>query len=172
MYFDSGIEENLPVWSERIHRRDKYDIITQAYIDLANDKKNPVSKKEIAFLLNASFDQLKRHAADYLIYFISQGLRGPIKIGKSENPKKRILDIQTNTPRKLYLLATMPRVLHFNEDYVLRTFDYLNIRGEWYYPGYDLITLIRILRTHKPHHGTDNPWVYMLNINRNKSMSE
>ena len=79
--------------------------------------------------------------------------------------------MQSCSPKKLYLLAMLPQLLNYSEGYVLSTFDNLSIHGEWYYPGYDLITLIRIIRTRKPHHGIDNPWVYMSEINRVKSLS-
>ena len=80
MYLDKGVIDNLPIWAEKMpNGEDQYDPVTQTYIDLANNKNNPASKQEIEFLLNADYEQLRYHAAKYIIYFLVKGQMDQLK---------------------------------------------------------------------------------------------
>lgn len=66
-----------------------------------------------------------------VIYFIQCGDNGPIKIGLSENVKKRLGALQAANPYQLHLLGVMDgdaaeeRMLHVR-------FGLFRVRGEWY----------------------------------------
>jgi hypothetical protein len=65
------------------------------------------------------------------VYFIQEGGRGPVKIGLSNRPKRRIGDLQTGNPTELHLRHVVPgdrrteAVLHHR-------FEPARIRGEWF----------------------------------------
>jgi hypothetical protein len=61
------------------------------------------------------------------VYFISDGTA--IKIGKSDNPNKRMNSLQIGNPRELSLLGTTPLI---TEEEVHILFKDLKIRGEWF----------------------------------------
>jgi len=75
------------------------------------------------------------------IYFLQHGKRGPIKIGRAMDPKKRVAEVRGACPYDLRLLAvvdgsaSIERGLH-------QKFSKLWIRGEWYRPGRELVALI------------------------------
>lgn len=69
------------------------------------------------------------------VYFISAG-GSPIKIGVSDNPSRRLLDLQTAHYQKLYLLYTLKcgnrqQALEV-ESAFHRWYDELRIRNEWF----------------------------------------
>ncbi len=57
-----------------------------------------------------------------MIYFIQAGKNGPIKIGKSENPKERLSQLQTANYQKLILLWILPENDAWTEDSVHEMF--------------------------------------------------
>jgi len=75
------------------------------------------------------------------VYFIQQGSDGPIKIGLAENVWRRRCKLQTGCGEILFLLTETPgsrqleRSLH-------RRFRHQRIRGEWFQPSDELMTLI------------------------------
>ena len=68
------------------------------------------------------------------LYIIQSNITGAVKIGRSNHPEKRLLELQTGSPYKLKLLASfdgkgdLEPVLH-------RTMDRwrLKIKGEWFH---------------------------------------
>lgn len=68
-----------------------------------------------------------------MVYFIQQGLDGPIKVGTADNPDGRLSQLQTAHVEKLYLRAVrrggyeLERQLH-------ERFAAGRIRGEWFRP--------------------------------------
>ena len=76
------------------------------------------------------------------VYFIRSGKGGPIKIGKSNTPEKRMADLQTGNPYKLYLIA----FIHCNsekeaiklERKIHRLFKKRRMLGEWFHPQINL----------------------------------
>lgn len=81
------------------------------------------------------------------IYFIRQGPTGPIKIGVSSRPKKRLTTLQTANPSDLFLLG----IIRGGEDVEQKLHERFKpflIRGEWYRPDPELLQAIRqILET-------------------------
>jgi hypothetical protein len=81
------------------------------------------------------------------IYFIRQGPDGPIKIGVSSRPKKRLTTLQTANPTDLVLLGII-RGGEEVEQKLHERFKSFLIRGEWYRPDPELLKAIRqILET-------------------------
>ncbi len=76
-----------------------------------------------------------------MIYFIQAGENGPIKIGSSDDPEKRMADLQVANAAELKLLwkYTGDR---FSESDIHCTFKHEKIRGEWFHPSRDLIGFI------------------------------
>lgn len=71
------------------------------------------------------------------VYFIQQGVNGPIKIGTALNPIDRMINLQRGSGYKLVLLGVIKggvaaeKILH-------KRFGHLNIHHEWFSPGDDL----------------------------------
>jgi hypothetical protein len=76
-----------------------------------------------------------------VIYFIQMGEGGPIKIGKADDPWRRLSGLQIGCPTSLKLLGTVDgdrrREAGLHQD-----FDDARIRGEWFFPVPDLMKLI------------------------------
>lgn len=76
-----------------------------------------------------------------MIYFIQAGNDGPIKIGKTNNIKQRLAELQTGSPAKLKLLAT------FNGGQSIEIglhnhFAKYRIDGEWFDPHPDILKCV------------------------------
>lgn len=69
------------------------------------------------------------------LYLIQSNVTGAVKIGRSNHPEKRLLELQTGSPYKLRLLAqfegrgSIEPVLHRE----MESFR-LKIKGEWFHP--------------------------------------
>lgn len=67
------------------------------------------------------------------IYFARYGEHGPIKIGRGDNPRRRVADLNVGTPAQLILLDGMLSDQAVEEEDELhdrlRAF---HVRGEWY----------------------------------------
>ena len=76
-----------------------------------------------------------------MVYFIQEGENGPIKIGRSGNPEKRLGNLQEGNPRKLKIIA----VLHGDrqrENEIHHELRRFGIRGEWFYPTREVFDYI------------------------------
>ena len=84
----------------------------------------------------------KKISQNSKVYFIRQGLTGPVKIGVSSRPGKRLITLQTANPEPLFLLGiikgdtTVEAVLHERFKKYLR-------RGEWYHSAPEFIKEIK-----------------------------
>lgn len=77
-----------------------------------------------------------------VIYFARSGSEGPIKIGRTQNLKKRIETLQTYSPHDIQLLGTaVGGILKEKETH--RLFSNSRIRGEWFLPTKDLLQFIK-----------------------------
>ena len=76
-----------------------------------------------------------------LVYFIQQGVNGPIKIGVSGNPEQRLRTLQTANIMDLSLLRTIPGTKH-TEIQWHRRFRHLQVHGEWFHPAPELLEAI------------------------------
>jgi hypothetical protein len=66
-----------------------------------------------------------------MIYFIQSNDNRYIKIGKANNPVKRLAALQTNSPHRLKLLAVMPG--DYEEESLLhKRFAVFRTQGEWF----------------------------------------
>lgn len=79
------------------------------------------------------------------LYFIQQGNKGPLKIGVSNNPYRRLGGLQTASPVRLRLLffyKIRPTKVHEVEDRIHRCFKDDRLEGEWFFPSANLIDFI------------------------------
>ena len=82
--------------------------------------------------LNCAFDMGDHDSPpepDHL--YVIQSEDGPIKIGRSVNPKARVASLQTASPSRLRLVRLYPSEGH-RERSLHRTFSPLHVRGEWF----------------------------------------
>ena len=68
-----------------------------------------------------------------MIYFIQAGQNGPIKIGKSDDPERRLGQLQTGHYEKLRLLW-VSFAPDSDEEKLHDLFKDVHIRGEWFEP--------------------------------------
>ena len=78
-----------------------------------------------------------------MIYFIRQGKF--IKIGYSVNPNERIKDLQTGSPVKLHLQATMEGCFK-TEKGLHKLFEHLKSKGEWFRYTDEMKNFIRVAK--------------------------
>lgn len=72
-----------------------------------------------------------RHHVEGFIYIVTDGYA--VKIGKSHEPKSRIRAIQTNNPRKIYVLAIIPvEDMDVAEQSIHYHYCKYHIRNEWF----------------------------------------
>ena len=76
-----------------------------------------------------------------MVYFIQQGVDGPIKIGTSPSPVRRLNQLQTSNPCKLRLIGTIEG--SYKEESVLHIMfkDHRRV-GEWFDPSLELCQFI------------------------------
>jgi len=78
------------------------------------------------------------------IYFVQAGKGGPIKIGRADDPDKRLLELQVGSPERLVTLAVfdgpawLERACHreFSKDQG-------HLRGEWFKPTKRLLDFLK-----------------------------
>lgn len=75
------------------------------------------------------------------VYFIQQGAAGPIKIGFSDRPERRVAQLQTSTPERLRILATMPGSKQ-TEGSLHRRFARHRMQGEWFRPAQEILDFV------------------------------
>lgn len=76
----------------------------------------------------------------FYLYFIAESGKGnvPVKIGYSNDPERRVLDLQTGNPRKLKLSISLPFDSEELAREAERTFHWLagkkhrSMAGEWF----------------------------------------
>lgn len=68
------------------------------------------------------------------IYFIQEGTDGPIKIGRSSDPWKRVDALQAGNPRHLRLIACerVGKAAHIRERDLRREYRATQLVGEWH----------------------------------------
>jgi hypothetical protein len=76
------------------------------------------------------------------VYFIQAGDGGPIKIGFSVDPRKRMRHIQTMNAEQLFLLGTIECETDRTEFHIHQRFAHICIRGEWHRPTEELLQFI------------------------------
>lgn len=79
------------------------------------------------------------------IYFIQQGDNGPIKIGYSTNPEKRLQTLNTASPYPLKLLHTIQGGKNLEKELHARFAD-TQLDGEWFEDSEELLAYIEFLK--------------------------
>lgn len=85
---------------------------------------------------------------DRFVYFIQAGENGPIKIGMSLDPVKRMACLQVSRNEKLRLLAVMVGG-RSSEKALHQRFKNLRLSGEWFRPKKSLLAFIDIVKSKK-----------------------
>jgi hypothetical protein len=80
------------------------------------------------------------------VYFIQQGRTGPVKIGCSRAPMRRLRQLQTASAEKLVMLGTCPG-RPMDEAKIHDMFRHLRERGEWFKPDPLLLHFIQEVTT-------------------------
>lgn len=80
-----------------------------------------------------------RLAAPSFVYFIQDGRDGPVKIGYSSDPERRLAQLQTGNPRALELRHVIPGDRVLESDFH-RRFEPARIRNEWF--GHEYLPVI------------------------------
>jgi len=78
-----------------------------------------------------------------ITYFVQAGDNGPIKIGRSIKPQRRVKHIQTDCYEKIFLIG----LTREKEAKLHKRFEKWLIRGEWYSPNIELCNYIASLET-------------------------
>ena len=67
------------------------------------------------------------------LYIIQSDITGDIKIGRSNNPKSRLKQLQTGSPKKLKLLVEIPNAGHYEKRLHQKLSKYkTRKKGEWF----------------------------------------
>lgn len=66
-----------------------------------------------------------------MIYFITEKGSHYVKIGYSEDPVKRLKELQTGNPRKLKILGILPGLFEAEKGYH-EAFSKYRVQGEWF----------------------------------------
>lgn len=81
-----------------------------------------------------------------LVYFIKPvGMDGPVKIGCSGNPRKRLSSLMSWSPFRLEIAATFPGEYDLEEN-LHQCFSDLHSHGEWFRPDPRLTETIKKLQ--------------------------
>lgn len=88
----------------------------------------------------------RRHDAESFVYFVRAGTAGPIKIGISNQPARRISRAQGYHYEELITMAVVTGSWH-DEIGVHEKFSHLRIRGEWFRSEPELIEFIDKAKT-------------------------
>ena len=76
------------------------------------------------------------------VYFVQEKSGGPIKIGSSSDPKRRLKELQTGHPRELMILGSMPGGAEIESELHLK-FKNLHSHGEWFHDDPALMEFIK-----------------------------
>lgn len=78
------------------------------------------------------------------VYFIRQGALGPIKIGHTNNIKRRLMNLQPGNPHPLRVLVLVPGSRGDERAYHEK-YRHLRVGGEWFTPSTQLLAEIKDL---------------------------
>jgi hypothetical protein len=71
---------------------------------------------------------------DLWLYFVQQGTDGPVKIGVSQDPAKRLSYLQVGNPDPLHLIGAWQGVERGDELELHAFLEGERLRGEWFKP--------------------------------------
>lgn len=92
-----------------------------------------------------SWESLDVESIETYLYFIQQGEEGPIKIGVSKHPDKRLRELQTANAVELVLLGTH-KGIRSDEKRIHKMFENNRLSGEWFEPCLPLLSLVEELK--------------------------
>jgi len=77
-----------------------------------------------------------------VVYFVQGGDGGPIKIGITEDVRRRLQCMQSDSPLLLRVLGIIPSAGLSDETALHRRFAFCHLHGEWHEPHPDLLAFI------------------------------
>ena len=86
----------------------------------------------------------KDDTSHWLTYYIRARGMGDIKIGKSNQVRVRLRSLFTGAPRGLDLVACYPAPIEHEKE-LHDEFEHLRLCGEWFRPGKELLTHLRLI---------------------------
>ena len=97
------------------------------------------------------------------IYFIGSVELGAVKIGKSNNPDKRLTELQTGNSHELVLYGIIKDVKEDYEMKIHQIFDHIRLKGEWFKLTDELIHFIINKSNETSHLNKDTPNLLTVN---------
>lgn len=86
-------------------------------------------------------DHLERKRVPAVVYFVQQGVGGPIKVGASRNFEKRLKTLNTNSHVRMAVLATTPGGFELERD-IHHELNAHRLEGEWFAPHPDVLAVV------------------------------
>lgn len=105
-------------------------------------KKDPLDKKKMKFKEIEEETEEETHGTS--VYFIQSEIGGPIKIGYSNDPNRRLNEIQNMSPFRLQILGTIPGNMELEASFHQK-FASDRLWGEWFEPSVPLLKIITAL---------------------------
>lgn len=76
------------------------------------------------------------------MYFLQAENGGAIKIGRTENLRRRFADLQSGSPLRLKLLGVLKGAEREEEAAIHAALDRFRLHGEWFEPARDVLALV------------------------------
>jgi len=86
--------------------------------------------------------KLKCDNLESVVYFIQGENGGPIKIGLTQDIKKRLASLQTGYPDNLVVLALLPGDATIESE-IHKLFSLYKLRGEWFQPDDKILAIVK-----------------------------
>ena len=117
---------DMPCWGNKMSS-------VQVGLHLANQTRvlSPSMKRLIELTASSELISLRRPSTRGLFLYVMQNEHGIVKIGRSDNPERRTLEVQKAARCKVSLIATFPDAGHF-EEWLHIQMDAFAIGFEWF----------------------------------------
>ena len=129
-------------WTYAGFHPDRFDASLYNQYAKKDEVQEQVRKAEYAFAQVAGGGSSDHHlTGTEQVYFIQQGDNGPIKIGYSADPQRRLQSLSTASPYPLRLLGVVDGDMALEQALHHRFADH-QLEGEWFAPTPDLLEFI------------------------------
>ena len=81
-----------------------------------------------------------------VIYFMKESAKGYIKIGITKRLEHRVKEVKALNPHDITILKIIMCLHKYEEQRLHEYFQDLNINGEWYHPGEELLNYIEAIQ--------------------------
>lgn len=134
----------------RVSRRwdDEIGDEPRVHVRLKTPAEQAAYREEMATRTAAVFAESHRKVREErqrrFVYFVQAGASGPIKIGYSKAPERRLQQLQVSHPEPLRILATVPGTKGMEGELHAR-WNQFRLEGEWFSPHASLLAFIASL---------------------------